>query len=366
MSGIKAGQRTCADLDALGLTQEDRDELERLRKLTAEDSPMVQAYDEFMGAYQMQRLTYNNKRIAAATATGPAGAAIVADWAANAELFAQQVKKAEDKWIARGYRNEMEGIYAKINQMTARDMKLWKQRLIEKYEKGQISGIGGPGLKFFYTKPIPARFATGSGWTQFSFSQEEKAAGTSRTYQKFNGGVRIGFGLISFGGGASSESSNLKSNSDVSSFTVKLELSQVVISRPWFYPEFFKNRGWTLEPGAGWYFAGLPSDGGSPPKGIFIGYPTSAIFARNIEITSSELVKAYSESASSVSGGAGVGWGPFRLRGGYRRDTSDTKFNSTISGQTLKVPGMQIIGFVNELIPKSPDPLPSLQPSDFE
>jgi hypothetical protein len=126
------------------------------------------------------------------------------------------------------------------------------------------------------------------------------------------------------------------------------------------------NRGWILQKGAGWTFDEMPSDGGNPPKGLFVGYPTSVLFARNIVIESAEFASAYKQEQSSLTAGGSAGWGPFRLSGSYSRSTSDSQFSSDAKNNTVTVPGMQIIGFVNFMIGKSPNPLPELKPEDFE
>jgi hypothetical protein len=146
---------------------------------------------------------------------------------------------------------------------------------------------------------------------------------------------------------------------------MRFKLAQVVISRPFFYPEFFMNRGWTLQKGTGWMFDEMPSDGKIPPKGNFIGYPTTILFARDIVIDSAEFASAYSEFSKSVSVGGSVGWGPFRLSGSYRHSESGSDYKSEADRQWIRVPGMQIIGFSNHLLGKAPDPLPELKDSDF-
>ncbi len=109
----------------------------------------------------------------------------------------------------------------------------------------------------------------------------------------------------------------------------------------------------------------MPSDGKIPPSGNFIAYPTTALFARNIVIESADFTSAYSAYSSSVGGSASIGWGPFSLSGSYSHSESGRNYRSQADGSTLRVPGMQIIGFVNHLIGKAPNPLPDFKDSDF-
>jgi len=328
------------------------------------DGPVLQAYNEKMQAYITAALVYNNKRVTAQSATGVEGKAAVLDWANNAKLYRLQVKAAEDAWTSGGYRNEIDQINAYINQVTMRDMMLWKQHLLENFDNAKVSGLG-PGQEFLYTTLIPGNFANSTGWTEFSYNHEQVSSSSHTESNSWSVGGGVNFGLWSAGGSAHGESQNYSSDFSVSSFKIGFSLSQIVISRPWFYPEFFMNRGWMLRKGEGWMYDDMPSDGQKPPKGNFIAYPTTILFAKNIVIDSADFRSHYDEYSRSVGGSASVGWGPFRVRGSYAHAESGRNYNSEGSGSALRVPGMQIIGFVNHVIGKMPNPLPDLKEEDF-
>src|SRR6185295_8250009 len=102
-------------------------------------------------------------------------------------------------------------------------------------------------------------------------------------------------------------------NHEVNSFELNFSLCQVLVVRPWFYPELFANRGWILNKGEGWTFDGMPSDGASPPSGECVGYATQAIILKDAEIHSAEFVSAYQKLTSETGAGGSVGWGPVSL-----------------------------------------------------
>jgi hypothetical protein len=87
-----------------------------------------------------------------------------------------------------------------------------------------------------------------------------------------------------------------------------------------------------------------------------IGYPTAALFARNIRIRFRAFERSENEVRRHIEGGGSVGWGPFSLGGSYKRDTHERRVDSRFEGQALVVPGMQVIGFKNYLLPRSPWP----------
>ena len=125
------------------------------------------------------------------------------------------------------------------------------------------------------------------------------------------------------------------------------------------------NRGWTLDKGHGWLFEDAPSDGGDPPKGVFVGYPTQILFARNVKITSKEFASEYQKTVNESDANASVGWGPFKLKGSYANREEKRSFESTADGSSLHVDGMQIIGFINHKLGKAPNPAEGLTPADF-
>lgn len=330
-----------------------------------EEGPILRAYNERMAKYLDAVTAYNTRRAMAAGASGSEGATAVMDFQMNAQNYRLQVKAAADAWTSGGYRNEVDQMNAYINHVGLRDMSLWKQRLLELFDDGVLT-TAGTGVQFHPALPIPGGFARSAGWTRYSFSHEVSESSSYRSASSWKGGGKVNFGLFSVGADGEHQRQETAEDEKVDSFKMSFELAQVLIARPWFYPEFLQNQGWTLERGHGWNYEDMPSDGGDPPEGRFIGYPTVAIFARNIDVQSSEFMRAYKQVSEKISGGGSVGWGPFSL-GAKRSSESDRKDQKVeTTEQGLAVEGMQIIGFVNHLLGKTPDPLADLDPATFE
>ena len=333
-------------------------------KEITEEGPVLKAYNERMAAYIAAATEYNAKRVAAAGATGPEGKAAVADWSMNAQLYALKVKAAADAWTSGGYRNEVDEMNGWINQTTQRSLVLWKQELLEAYDKGVVTGTD-VAIPFRYTTLVPGDFANAGGWTTIGVSHETVDWAKHNESTSWSVGGKASFGFYSAGGGVNKSSATQTHDVALSSFGMEFEIAQAIIVRPWFYPEWFANRGWILRKGEGWTFDEMPSDGGSPPKGTFIGYATQAIFVRNLKIKSADFVSAYKATQEEFGANASVGWGPFSLSGSYKHTESDEKFHSDAQGEWMNVNGMQIIGFVNHLIGKAPNPAEDLKEEDF-
>ena len=181
----------------------------------------------------------------------------------------------------------------------------------------------------------------------------------------WSAGGGVSFGLWSVSAGVQSSSQSYSESLQVDDFSLSCAMTQVQVVRPWFFPEFLENRGWDLRKGEGWTYDEMPSDGARPPKGRFIGYPLQALFVKDVTIHSQSFASAYSSYASSVGATASVGWGPFTLSGSYRHSDSGSHYHAENDGSTITVPGMQIIGFVNHLLGKTPNLLDGIKQTDL-
>ncbi|MFG3518573.1 hypothetical protein [Streptomyces bobili] len=333
-------------------------------KEVTEDSQLLKAYKSYMQLYYLAALNYNAKRIAAQAATGEPGKLAVADWSNNAEIYRLLVSSAMDDWTSSGYRNEVEEINAYISQTTEKSMLLWKQNLERYYSEAIVNALG-PGQRFAYTTVVPGNFATSPGWTNYHMYHQMVDSSTASSQTNWSAGAGLGWGLWNASGGVTSSSSNYSQNFQVNDFSLSFSMTQVQIVRPWFYPEFLENRGWTLRKGEGWNYDEMPSDGARPPSGRFIGYPLQALFVKDVTIRSSQFTQAFTAYASSVGANASVGWGPFVLKGSYSHSESGNHFHSESDGAAITVPGMQIIGFVNHLLGKTPNLLDGIDEDDL-
>ncbi|MEV0016280.1 hypothetical protein [Streptomyces tendae] len=333
-------------------------------KEVTEDSPMMQAYKQKEMAYIAAQTAYNNKRVAAYAAKGDAGAGAVMDWASNAQLYLMQAKLAEDDWASTGYRNDVDQINAYINQTTEKSLMLWKANL-ETFYKDALANAVAPGERFYYTTVAPGDFASAGGWTGYGMNHSMVDTTTHSETTTWSAGGDVAWGFWHAGGDAGGTTTSFDSTLTVEDFELSYDMTQAQVIRPWFYPEFLINRGWTLRQGDGWMFDKMPSDGAEPPDGTFVGYPLQAVFVRNVKIKSAAFSQAYHEYSSQFDASANVGWGPFTLSGSYGHQESGNHYHAESDGSTLTVPGMQVIAFVNHLLGKTPNPLPDLPESDF-
>jgi hypothetical protein len=214
---------------------------------------------------------------------------------------------------------------------------------------------------YFQTFFIPSV----SSWATAGWNTFEKTISQSDTYDyskstSWSGGISAGWGLWSFGGGASGSTTFTQSNSDVSNVSVKFDYLRVRIERPWLTEDVFTYKFWTWKKDFGKQYI---SDGGNlsatPPLRPIGRMPvlvTYLIVVRNVELVanfSTNDVQTYnSQMASHASGG----WGPFSVSGSYEESTGTKTTSSSFDGVTLRIPQPQIIARSGMLLPKTPDP----------
>jgi hypothetical protein len=336
----------------------------------SEPSPLTRLYFEKMAAYEAAALEYNARRVDALAANDPAA---VHYWALNANILRNRVRAAMSDWINNGYKNDYEQIAAFIEQVTARDLTLLKAQYKDELERARLTGLASGG-DFYFTSLVPGNFARSSGWTRFTFGSADYQSHSQRSYSydRWKTGGGGGFlGIFGGRGGASGSSSHSEYNGSFNAdhFSLGFEICQVPIVRGnWFRPSFINSKTWRFDQGSPDVKDEMVSDGGTPPKGLMPAYPTSCVFIRNLSMTlgHSEGFSKYvaDQKASSASGGGFLSFAGIYLGGSYSQGSgngSTTRdYGYHWDGQTITVPGMQLLGYKCHILPKSPDPLPSI------
>jgi hypothetical protein len=260
-----------------------------------------------------------------------------------------------------------------MQQVMAKDMVLLKAQYRDEMEAARLTGITS-GMNFFFTTVVPGGFATSPGWTRFTFKTTDLQSHADSTYTNKRWNVSGGaswLGIFGGRGGAESESAHQEFNSKLSSdqFDLSFEITEVPIVRGWFKPDYFFSRTWRFDPSNPELNSELLSDGGTPPKGMMPAYPTAIVFIRNLKLSlgHSESFQTFvSDAKKSSQGGDGyVRFGPFFLGGGGKNmsstDSSKRDWGFKSDEQGITVSGIQAAGFRCHVIPKRPDPLPTIK-----
>lgn len=214
---------------------------------------------------------------------------------------------------------------------------------------------------------------------------------------KTGGSAGLSLGFASFGGSGSVSTSNADSKTstltqsnnsfgnDAKSLTISLEYALCTMNTPGLTPDIFYCRDWYVK-GAK---KNCISDGTLKSQANItdisklpmLGMITRQFLAvRNVQISAQQwgsagdvLTRAYgtsddSSSSSSVGGSAGVSLGPLSFGASashaqtsaqeqgtsFTARDSSSNFGSTFDGQTLCIPGTQIVAFLSDIVPACP------------
>lgn len=328
------------------------------------DGPVLKAYKDRYTKYLAAAREFRTKQVLALSATGAAGVAAVNEFLFLGAILEAQVTAAYDEWVAGGYRNEVKDILAYIDQTTARSLRLTKAEILNRIQMGQLTDIG-TGLPYLAATVVPGNFAKSTGWTTFQYDSSNFRSTQDWASSAWSGGGGLNLGF--WNAGASVSGSNFRNNEDmeIKDFKMSFSATQVLIIRPWFSPEFLTNRGWILRKGAEWPHEEVVSDGGVPPNGRLPAYATVALFVKDLVIESSDFERHFSEHREKITAQACGGWGPFSFSGSYSRESGGTDLEYESEGAKITVGGMQLIGFLCRLMPKSPNSLPGFKDADF-
>jgi hypothetical protein len=357
------------------LTQEQMALIERMRKILTEDvevedlltgdkkiekreSRAMIAYKEKKTAYENAVIDYAQRLARANNGT----AADVVEWQRSGGIYRRRATEGLRDWIANGYKNDIERAQATLNHILGSSMVLWKDNLVQVVDDIQENTSGAFGYSFFPASVLPGGFARSESWSRFSERELHRRVSTSSTSSRAaaSGGFSLGFFSIGGSGGSNRQEHNFSFTQQ--QFGMEFDYTTVEIMRPAFNPNFFLSRGWRPKDSFIRDYGALHSDGKPDnPKGALIGYPTKALFIRDLVIYSKDVADFMRSQSQTFSGGGFVGIGPFCVGGNYRKSSTQSESNLDIEAASIRVKGLQLVGFMSALFPYTANPSPDVK-----
>jgi hypothetical protein len=309
--------------------------------------------------YTAKKLAYENAVIDYASRLARANngtAADLVEWQRSGGIYRNRATQALRDWEATGYKSDIEHAQAQISHILGSSMVRWKENLVELLDDIDNNTNGAFGYSFFPASVLPGSFARSQGWARFEEHRlHQRYVSASRSYSA-SGRAGISFGLFSIGGGGGRTVTEHSSNFRNESFGMSFEYTTVEIMRPAFNPSWFLSTGWRPKDTFIRDYGTLHSDGEKTPSGAMIGYPTKALFIRDLLIESSELSSVLNSYQASAGGGGSFGFGPFSLGGSYQQSNRRNESVLDIQGSSIHVRGLQLVGFLSALFPHTANP----------
>ncbi len=364
--------RRC-EVAAEELTAEEQALVERMRSLLTEtvevedfltgEKKQEQRDSRVMVAYKAKRSEYENAvtdyagRLARAN-TGSAQDLI--EWQRSGGIYRRRATEALREWESAGYKLDVERAQATLNHILGSSMVVWKTNLLAAIDDINNNTTGQFGYPFFPATVLPGSFARSDGWSTFNERSLSQRATSSSRSRSGSAGLGFSLGIFSVGASGSMSSSTAESDFRSDDFGMSFEYTTAEISRPAFNPAFFSSRGW--RPTTEFVADNGPehSDGKRPPSGAMIGFPTKALFIRDLTIYSAQLATYMRTQESHIKGGGAVAIGPFCIGGSYQQTNRSSESNLQIDTASITVKGLQLVGFMSAMLDKAANPNPDV------
>ncbi len=275
------------------------------------------------------------------------------EWQANEPLLRNAVTQAYNTWQAQGaamVQQALAALASSVNSSVRNAIQQAQQAMANQQLASNVTG----GAPWWLCYALPTDWYSESAtqnFTELTLKSSYLNKTASSSFTSYGGGASWGGGLWSVGGDVSGSSKETQSHMQANNFELSAKIGTVRIMRGWLHEFLFRMNDWWID--------SRPKDGIS--NGLLEGnadnllplIPTAFVVARDISITADFSTEDQKTIEKSVSGSTSVGWGPFQISGHYSHSSSSSSFNSTFNGGTINVPGIQIIGWVNEITPAS-------------
>ncbi|MEO6831303.1 MAG: hypothetical protein ABI378_03510 [Chitinophagaceae bacterium] len=274
-------------------------------------------------------------------------------WQANEPMLANAVSSTYNTWRSQGATQVEQAIAAlasSINNIVAKTISDAQSDMVTS-KMASSMGIAAP---WYMTYATPTNWYDPSAVNNFSsltLKSDNLTTSGNTSYTDYSSGGSASWGLWSVSAEVGGHHQESHEHMNADTFQLSAKIAVVQINRPWLNDLLFKLQGWWL---TGQKVGGI-SNGqlANNSKGLLPLIPTAFIIARDISITANWTDSDKSHVEDSIATKASVGWGPFSVNGSYSHGSSSDYFHSSFNGGTLAIPGMQVIGWVNEIVPSS-------------
>ena len=317
-----------------------------------EDTPIYAAYKKnqtnYLTAVGACRSAYNNYDL-----TDPKQQR---EWQANEPALQANLNNAWDTWRSQGATQVEQALSAMDHSINSAVLSILEgdQKI---YSNSQLAGqtVGGAPWHLSYGQPTNWYDPSVSGFAQFNVSTQNLKTTADSKFTSYGGGTSFSFGLWSVGGSFNHTKGATNYHMDATNLQISMEIGVVRLFRPWMDGSVYSMGGWNMGDA---YKKGRISTGNlktaASEKAVMPLLPTAFIVARNISISGDWSSEDKSHIESATSGSASVGWGPFQIGGNYSTSSSKDTFVSNFQDGSIKIPGLQIIAWVSEIVPQCP------------
>jgi hypothetical protein len=282
------------------------------------------------------------------------------NWPIDGTSYHDDADDAMDRWVGLGFKMEIENAIATLAAqgtdpaiaLIARAKKRFINSLNEFQNIGEIP----------YTVMLPNSWYdtdNDDGWDEYTstdFHAESHYQASSTSYGG-GGGFNAGFWSAKASFNHADDQSSM--NMQTSDLEMAFKYCSVDIKRPWLDTSLLNLRNWFLMGdykkacvSTGTMAQELPQNSIEPT--FLPSIVTSLILIKDLSIKWTDWKAAWDANSSTTSGSVSVGYGPFAVNGSYSHHNEQRNYSADASGESLVVPGIQLVGYVSTINPASP------------
>lgn len=282
------------------------------------------------------------------------------NWPNEGTLYHQDADEAWDRWTGLGHKQEIENA---LNTLAAQGtdpaialISRCKKRFINSLN--EFMNVGA----IPYTIMLPRTWYdkdNDDGWNDYGSRDFHSESHYKESATSYGGGGSFNMGLWKAGGSFNHSESQESLNIQTQNLEVAFKYCAVDIKRPWMDTSLLNLQNWFLIGdykkqciSSGKMAQELPANAIEPT--FFPSVVTSLILVKDLAIRWDNWKSDYQQKMSDTSGSASFGWGPFAIHGSYSHHDAQRDFVADSDGEWLRVPGIQLIGYISTINPACP------------
>ena len=276
------------------------------------------------------------------------------EWQARAPALQAALDRTWSLWRGEGA-TQVERALAALDTTINSAVRNVLEEARQTMAQAALTSSVGDGTKWYLSYALPSDWSGPGGaenLTAITLESSNLQTEASSRFDSYGGGASWSAGLWSVGGSSAGSFGSSSSHMSADKLMLSAKLGTVRIYRPWLNDLIFRMNAWFVD--------AIDKNGISNGQlqgnehGALALIPTAFVVGREIAIEADFSTEDKTHVEKSISGSASVGWGPFRVSGNYAHSSSKDTFKSTFDGGTLRIPGIQVLGWISEIVPASP------------
>ena len=362
----------------LNLSPEEKIEIDNANNLLKKPSPIdpeifIDSAAKKQYNYYFEQFSAKNNEYTAKYISSQKDPESIAAWNLSSQIEYRRVQLAHTDWEILGRKEEIDNASNIISSQSsdaavnfiANAKKIAKAELNKPFSV-EIS----PGNNILYSTISPSNWCDpeASGWNSYHFNS--KNVNSEHNVKNISYGGSAGYNSLfwSVDADAAHNETIDKFNSELSGLEIRFEYTIAEINRPWMDTILFRLPNWYLRNNK----ANTISDNSENQLSKFINnnnelwlptVTTKLVLIRNLFISNEYFKSMDEQTQENTKIGGGVQILGFNLSADYSEDSMKAKIAKTEYGTGISCKGVQLIGYVSEIIPSSPKmDSPTVQP----